>query len=52
MSGDAPAVAFAAVKKQTVEERRAEILEVTCEVVIERGFAATRISDVAIGDDP
>jgi AcrR family transcriptional regulator/ketosteroid isomerase-like protein len=35
------------VKKQTVEERRAEILEVTCEVVIERGFAATRISDVA-----
>lgn len=30
-----------------MEERRAEILEVTCEVVIERGFAATRISDVA-----
>ena len=41
------AIAFAAVKKQTVEERRAEILEVTCQVVIERGFAGTRISDVA-----
>jgi AcrR family transcriptional regulator len=35
------------VKKLTVEERRTEILEVTCEVVIERGFAATRIADVA-----
>jgi AcrR family transcriptional regulator len=35
------------VKKQTVEERRTEILETTCEVVIERGFAATRIADVA-----
>jgi AcrR family transcriptional regulator len=35
------------VKKQTVEERRSEILEVTCQVVIERGFAGTRISDVA-----
>jgi AcrR family transcriptional regulator len=35
------------VKKQTVEERRTEILEVTCEVVIERGFAGTRIADVA-----
>jgi AcrR family transcriptional regulator len=35
------------VKKQTVAERRAEILEVTCQVVIERGFAGTRISDVA-----
>ena len=35
------------MKKQTVEERRQEILEVTCEVVIERGFAGTRISDVA-----
>jgi len=35
------------VKKPTVTERRAEILEVTCEVVIERGFAATRIADVA-----
>ena len=41
------AVAFATVKKQTVEERRTEILETTCEVVIERGFAGTRISDVA-----
>jgi AcrR family transcriptional regulator len=35
------------VKKQTVEERRNEILETTCEVVIERGFAGTRIADVA-----
>jgi AcrR family transcriptional regulator len=35
------------VKKPTVAERRAEILEVTCEVVIARGFAATRIADVA-----
>lgn len=35
------------MKKQTVEERRTEILEVTCDVVIERGFAGTRISDVA-----
>lgn len=35
------------MKKQTVEMRRAEILEATCAVVIERGFAGTRISDVA-----
>jgi len=35
------------VKKPTVAERRTEILETTCEVVIERGFAATRIADVA-----
>lgn len=35
------------VRRTTVEERRAEILEVTCQVVIERGFAATRVSDVA-----
>ena len=35
------------MKKPTVEERRNEILEVTCEVVIERGFAATRIADVS-----
>lgn len=40
-------VACASVKRQTVDERRAEILETTCEVVIERGFAATRVSDVA-----
>jgi AcrR family transcriptional regulator len=40
-------IAFEPVKKQTVEERRNEILEVTCQVVIERGFAGTRISDVA-----
>ncbi len=40
-------VSCAAVKKPTVAERRAEILEITCEVVIERGFAATRIADVA-----
>lgn len=35
------------MKKPTVEERRTEILETTCEVVIERGFAGTRIADVA-----
>jgi AcrR family transcriptional regulator len=35
------------VKKPTVEERRTEILETTCQVVIDRGFAGTRISDVA-----
>jgi AcrR family transcriptional regulator len=35
------------VKKPTVQERRTEILETTCAVVIERGFAGTRISDVA-----
>ncbi|HEY4331798.1 MAG TPA: nuclear transport factor 2 family protein [Ilumatobacteraceae bacterium] len=44
---DVRLLAFEAVKKQTVEERRQEILETTCEVVIERGFAATRIADVA-----
>ena len=42
-----PAIASGPVKKPTVEERRTEILETTCEVVIERGFAGTRISDVA-----
>jgi len=41
------AIAFAAVKKPTVAERRNEILETTCAVVIERGFAGTRIADVA-----
>lgn len=35
------------VKKETVEKRRIEILEATCEVVIERGFAGTRVADVA-----
>lgn len=35
------------MKQQRVVSRRTEILETTCEVVIERGFAATRISDVA-----
>jgi len=35
------------VRRPTVEERRNEILEVTCQVVIERGFGATRIADVA-----
>ena len=33
--------------RTTVEERRQEILEVTCQVVIERGFGATRVADVA-----
>lgn len=41
------AIAFATVKKPTVAERRTEILETTCKVVIERGFAGTRIADVA-----
>ena len=35
------------MKRNTVAERRAEILETTCRVVVERGFGATRISDVA-----
>ncbi len=35
------------MRRQTVEERRAEILEATCDVVIERGFAGTRVADVA-----
>ena len=35
------------MSKPTVEERRNEILETTCLVIIERGFAATRVSDVA-----
>lgn len=35
------------MKHKTVEHRRTEILEATCAVVIERGFAGTRISDVA-----
>jgi AcrR family transcriptional regulator len=35
------------MRRQTVDERRGKILEVTCAVVIERGFAGTRISDVA-----
>lgn len=35
------------MRKNTVEERRTEILETTCQVVIERGFAATRVADVA-----
>ena len=33
--------------KPSAEERRTEILETTCLVIIERGFAATRVSDVA-----
>jgi AcrR family transcriptional regulator len=35
------------VKRESVEQRRNEILETTCQVVIERGFAATRVADVA-----
>ncbi len=35
------------VKKEAVEKRRIEILEATCDVVIERGFAGTRVADVA-----
>ncbi len=41
------ALACRDVRRPTVEERRNEILEVTCQVVIERGFGATRIADVA-----
>lgn len=37
------------MKKATVEERRVEILDMTRQVLIERGFASTRISDVAKG---
>ncbi|MFM8794015.1 MAG: TetR/AcrR family transcriptional regulator [Acidimicrobiales bacterium] len=33
--------------KQPAETRRLDILETACAVVIERGFAATRVSDVA-----
>jgi AcrR family transcriptional regulator len=35
------------VKKRDVEERRTEILEATIQVVIERGFGAIRVADVA-----
>ncbi|HEX9260455.1 MAG TPA: TetR family transcriptional regulator C-terminal domain-containing protein [Acidimicrobiales bacterium] len=35
------------MRKPNVEERRAEILETTIQVVIERGFGAIRIVDVA-----
>jgi AcrR family transcriptional regulator len=41
-------LAFTEVKrKASVDERRIEILEATCDVVIERGFAGTRVKDVA-----
>lgn len=33
--------------KNNVSQRRQEILEATCRVVIERGFAGTRVADVA-----
>jgi AcrR family transcriptional regulator len=33
--------------KKPVAERRNEILDVTCDVVMERGFGATRVQDVA-----
>jgi AcrR family transcriptional regulator len=35
------------VKKPTVDERRAEILDGAIQVLIERGFANTRVADVA-----
>jgi len=35
------------VRRPTVDERRNEILEAAISVVIERGFGATRVSDVA-----
>jgi AcrR family transcriptional regulator len=34
-------------RRPTAEQRRAEILEATCQVVVERGYGATRVSDVA-----
>jgi len=34
-------------RRITVEQRRTEILDATCRVVLDRGFAATRIVDVA-----
>lgn len=40
-------LAFRKVAKQPAEARRLDILETACAVVIERGFAATRVSDVA-----
>ena len=40
-------VSCAEVKKPTVAERRAEILEITCRWSSSAGFAATRIADVA-----
>jgi AcrR family transcriptional regulator len=45
--GSPSADSVCGVKKPTVEQRRTEILQATCEVVIERGFAGTRINDVA-----
>lgn len=35
------------MKKPTVDERRAEILDGAIQVLIERGFASTRVADVA-----
>ena len=35
------------MKRPTVEERRGEILDAAAQVVVERGFAATRVADVA-----
>lgn len=35
------------MRKRDVDERRAEILEATIQVVIERGFGAIRVADVA-----
>ena len=35
------------MRRPTVDERRSEILEAAIQVVIERGFGATRVSDVA-----
>lgn len=40
-------LALRPVAKQPAEARRLDILETACAVVIERGFAATRVSDVA-----
>jgi AcrR family transcriptional regulator len=37
----------ASTGKKPVEQRRTEILDVTCDVVVERGFGAMRVQDVA-----
>jgi AcrR family transcriptional regulator len=42
-----PAIPHAGRRALTVEQRRAEILEATRRVVLERGFGHTRIADVA-----
>lgn len=42
-----PSLRSAEVRKPTVDQRRAEILDGAIQVLIERGFANTRVADVA-----